>query len=393
MPRPGVTFLLPCLNEAVTLAEVCAVIQRFRRSLRGRPSELLVSDNGSDDGSIAIARKAGARVIHCPVRGYGAALRYGIAHAKHPYVVFADADCTYDFSTSGALIAGLDDGADLVLSSRLAGRIEPGAMPWSHRHIGTPVLTAVINWLHGRGRVRLTDCNSGFRGLRKDAHVAWGLRSDGMEYASEMLVEALRHDADVREVPGSLAPDKRGRPPHLRRWRDGMRHLLQILVVAPGAFTGTGRLLWLVSWLLLGGGFVLGRSVELGPLWVLGLHSMLFALLGSVLGLTVWSSGLFLGARDPSRIGGLTRWLLDLPEEQLFWLGAAGLGASLLLLGSIVLAWSQQGFANIHFERQTVVVVAFAANALLLLWNTLAAHLLKRLWRLETAVVDPAPRA
>jgi glycosyltransferase involved in cell wall biosynthesis len=139
MPKPGVTFLIPCLDEAKSLPKVLATIQRFRKSLRGRPSEVLVSDNGSTDGSQVIARKAGARVVHCPVRGYGAALRFGIAQARHPYVIFADADNTYDFSESQALIEGLDAGADLVLGSRLKGRIQPGAMPWSHRWIGTPL--------------------------------------------------------------------------------------------------------------------------------------------------------------------------------------------------------------------------------------------------------------
>ena len=387
MPRPGVTFLIPCLNEAVTLPKVLGAIQAFRRGpLRGRPSEILVSDNGSDDGSQALARKAGARVVHCPVRGYGAALRHGIAQARFPYVVFADADATYDFSESGPLIQGLDAGADLVLGSRLAGRILPGAMPWSHRWIGTPLLTAAINGLHGHGGKPLTDCNSGFRALRKDAHASWGLTSDGMEYASEMLVEALRHGADVREVPASLAPDTRGRPPHLRRWRDGMRHLLQILVVAPGAFTASGRALWILSWLLLAGGALATHEVAVGPFYVLGLHTLLFALLGSLLGLAVWSVGLFLAVRDPARARGLTRWLLELPEEKLFWLGALGGGFSALVLAAIIVAWSVSGFANLHLERQTVVAVAFAANGMLLLWNTLSAHLIKRLWNLERAV-------
>jgi len=308
-------------------------------------------------------------------------------------VVFADADATYNFAESGALIQGLDEGADLVLGSRLSGKILPGAMPWSHRWIGTPLLTMAINFLHGHGKKPLTDCNSGFRALRKDAHASWGLTSDGMEYASEMLVEALRHGADVREVPASLAPDTRGRPPHLRRWRDGMRHLLQILVVAPGAFTASGRALWILSWMALAGGALVSREVAVGHFYVLGLHTLLFALLGSLLGLAVWSVGLFLGVRDTARARGLTRWLLELPEERLFWLGALGGTFSAAVLVAIVAAWSVSGFGSLHLERQTVVAVAFAANGMLLLWNTLSAHLIKRLWRVEKAALDQGLKA
>jgi hypothetical protein len=203
-----------------------------------------------------------------------------------------------------------------------------------------------------------------------------------MEYASEMLVQALRQGADVREVPASLAPDTRGRPPHLRRWRDGMRHLLQILVVAPGAFGLGGSLLWALSWAILAGGLFTPDAVALGPFWVLGLHTLLFALLGSLLGQAVWSVGLFLGAREPQSVRGLSGWLLRLPEERLFWFGVLGSLASFAVLLAIVVQWGLKGFAHIQLERQTVVAVAFAANGLLLLWNTLSAHLLKRHWRL-----------
>jgi glycosyltransferase involved in cell wall biosynthesis len=225
MSKPGISFLLPVLDEAASLPGVLAGLKRYRAKLGRRPSESLVVDNGSTDASVALAKKAGARVLHCPLRGYGAALRFGIALAKHPFVVLADADGTYQFQDSDPLIAALDDGADLVLASRLRGQIATGAMPWSHRVLGTPGLTALINLRFGS---HITDCNAGHRALRRDAHAAWDCRSEGMEYASELVVQALRHGADVREVPGKLGLAPPGRRSHLRTIRDGLRNLAVI---------------------------------------------------------------------------------------------------------------------------------------------------------------------
>lgn len=376
-----VTFVIPCLNESATLPAVLKAIQQVSRGpFKSRKVEILLSDNGSTDGSQRIAQKAGARVVPCAERGYGAALMSGIKNARHEIIVFADADATYNFSEAPRLVAELEKGFDLVIGSRIGGEIKPGAMPWSHRFIGTPILTALINLLYSKGGFRFSDCNSGFRCFRKQSHQSWQLVSDGMEYASEMLVSAMRKGARISEVPVSLSPDTRGRAPHLRRWRDGMRHFIQIFSGAPGFFEASGLVTAALGWGLLLAGYFLGVA-RLGPMYVLGPHSSLFAMLLCSVGTSVWGAGLLMSARDGSPRGATYRLLLGLGEDRLFWGSVAVISACALMLLAIVAAWSSRGFANINLERETLIVVALVTQLLLLLFNTFTGHLLKRLWR------------
>ncbi len=345
--------------------------------LTDRPVEIIVSDNGSTDNSVKVAESFGARVIHCPQRGYGAALQCGIRGAEHEVVVFADADDTYDFLEAPNLIAKLDAGNfDMVLGSRIDGTIHDGAMPFLHRYVGTPVLGFIINALYSDGTYRLSDCNSGFRAFKKASFLSWNVKGSGMEFASEMLVKAMKSGAKLAEVPASLYPDKPGRTPHLRTWRDGMRHLLQILLESPEFFSGTGTLLLLASWLVLGLGVALG-PVSIGAASVFGLHSMMFALLGSIMGLTVWSIGMFISSKQGSTVR-LYKRFVEMPEDTLFWQSFWVGSASLLLLAGIVVRWGLGGFANLSLEKLTLLVIAFASNGLLLTANILTAHLLKR---------------
>ncbi|MGE3844812.1 MAG: glycosyltransferase family 2 protein, partial [Vicinamibacterales bacterium] len=194
---PEISVVMPCLNEAATLARSIA---RAREGLEklGRHGEIIVADNGSTDGSVDIALAGGARVVHVTQRGYGAAYHGGFAAARGHIVVMGDSDDTYDFSRLDELVAPLDAGADLVLGSRLRGTIEPGAMPWLHRYVGNPLLSATLNAFY---RTRISDTHSGFRAFRRSAYVRLGLRSTGMECASEMLVAAARAGWAIREVP------------------------------------------------------------------------------------------------------------------------------------------------------------------------------------------------
>lgn len=374
----SVSFVIPCLNEADSLPAVLDAIEGVRRgAFADRDVEVVVADNGSEDGSKEIAAARGARVVACPVRGYGAALQCGFEHARHDIIVFADADDTYDFAESPALIAKLEEGHDLVLGSRTRGDIQPGAMPLLHRWVGTPALTAVLNALYARRGEKISDCNSGFRCFHRAAFPAWGARASGMEFASEMLVRALKSGARIAEVPITLRPDKRDRSPHLKRWRDGTRHLLQILSESPSFFFRTGLLVLLANWVVLLIGLFTG-PITLPLVNAFGIHTMMFALLGTCLGLNVFGIGLLLAARRRDEPGPYD-WLLDIDEGRLLWGGAAFLLISLLVsLVPILVSWAAAGFRFLALQEQTLALVAFSANGVFFLFNVAAAHLIKQ---------------
>jgi len=262
---------MPCLDEAETLA---ACIQQAQRALQsgGFAGEVVVADNGSTDASAAIARELGARVVEVSRRGYGNALIAGIEAAQGLFVVMGDADASYDFGAIGPFIDRLREGDDLVVGNRFLGGIEAGAMPWSHRWVGNPVLTRI-------GRVffhaRVGDMHCGLRAFRKEAFERMQLRAAGMEFASEMVIKASLKGMRISEVPVVLRPDGRSRPPHLRTWRDGWRHLRFMLLFSP-------RWLFLYPGIALFATGVLLAAVLLpGPLRVgsvrLDIHTLLVA--------------------------------------------------------------------------------------------------------------------
>lgn len=222
-----VSVVLPCLNEARTLAacivraqEGChAAISNIGRSLE---FEIVVSDNGSTDGSVEIAKRFRAKVVHANIRGYGAALRVGIAAARGEYVIMGDSDESYDFGEIPRFIEQLLSGYDLVLGNRFAGNIMRGAMPWHHRYIGNPLLSGIGRLLF---RTRCRDWHCGLRGFRRASILSLNLKSNGMEFASEMIIRSEQRGLKTGEIPISLYPDNRGRTPHLRSLSDGWRHL------------------------------------------------------------------------------------------------------------------------------------------------------------------------
>ena len=276
--RVEVTVLLPCLNEAETL-EVC--IRKAQGSLArlGVTGEIVIADNGSTDGSQQIAARLGARVIEVSIRGYGAALHAGIEAARGEFVVMADADDSYELSNLEPFIAKLREGYDLVMGNRFAGGIAPGAMPPLHRYLGNPVLTAVGR-LFFQSPVR--DFHCGMRGFRREAALRMGLRTTGMEFASEMVVKATLMRLRVTEVPTVLSTDGRSRAPHLRSWHDGWRHLRFLLMYSPRyLFLVPGALLMLV-------GLVCGVALTLGPVRIGGVqfdvNTLLFCAAAVILG-------------------------------------------------------------------------------------------------------------
>ena len=223
------SVVLPCLNEAETLA-TCITKARASMEALGVDGEVVVADNGSTDGSQAIAESLGARVVPVPERGYGAALRTGIAAAEGRFVIMADADDSYALDDLGPFVDALRGGADLVMGNRFAGGIEPGAMPALHRYLGNPVLSWVGRLFF---RVPINDFHCGMRGFRRNRVLELGLTTVGMEFASEMVVRSAINGLHITEVPTTLKPDGRSRAPHLRTWRDGWRHLRFLLAFSP----------------------------------------------------------------------------------------------------------------------------------------------------------------
>ena len=248
------SIVMPCLNEAETL-EIC--IEKAQKSLRELDiaGEVIIADNGSTDGSQAIATRMGARVVPVAAKGYGSALMGGIIAARGVYIIMGDADDSYNFSNLGFFVNKLREGFDLVMGNRFQGGIKPGAMPPLHKYLGNPVLT----WV---GRLFFAspvgDFHCGLRGFRRDSILKLDLQTTGMEFASEMVVKASVYKLRITEIPTVLSPDGRSRPPHLRTWRDGWRHLRFLLLYSPRwlfLYPGTALMIWglIVSiWLLPG---------------------------------------------------------------------------------------------------------------------------------------------
>jgi hypothetical protein len=372
--EPDVTVVIPCLNEHLTIAE--AVVQA-QAAFANWPAgvEVIVADNGSTDDSAELARAMGARVVSVFERGYGAALQAGFAAARTSSIVYADADLTYDFAEGPRLVKALRDSqADMVVGSRLQGHIEPGAMPGLHRYLGTPILTAMINLLFGS---KLTDCNSGFRAFRRDRLTAWDVSSPGMEFASELLVNALRAGAKIVEVPITLRCDRRDRQPHLQTWRDGMRHLLTILARAPWLFLHGGLALVGLS-LLIAAMCAFGPRLVLARFAVFDYHTLIFAVLLGFVGAQIFGTGLLLQLRGPRLRTGLAANLLDLHEGILFWLLAsitAGVGSGIVF---VAWSWAQHGFANIAYVKFTLFLLYTATVLGSFGMSLFYAHLLKR---------------
>ncbi|NUT00209.1 MAG: glycosyltransferase [Sphingomonas sp.] len=336
-PRPEevlVSAIIPCLNEERTLG-ICIrkALDAFQR--RGIKGEVVVGDNGSTDKSIEIAETLGARVVHQPVKGYGAAISAAAANARGRYLIMADADDSYDWSQLDAFIDALEDGAELVMGNRFAGGIEPGAMPPLHRYLGNPVLSAVARWLH---RSPIRDFHCGMRGFTREAFAKLGARSPGMEFASEMVISAHRAGLDIREVPIKLYPDKRDRPPHLRSFRDGWRHLRLIIAHAPDT-------MYLIPGLILLVAGVLGlAALSAGPITVagqyFGIHFVALSATATLIGLSAILLGMLakvaIAIYHPEERGRVVPWLKrGRPLEWLVGLGglitAAGFGADALL--------------------------------------------------------------
>lgn len=342
-----VSVVIPCLNEAETIAGcVGKAVETLERE--GISGEVIVADNGSVDGSVALAEKAGARVVQVVERGYGSALRGGIAQARGRFVIMGDGDGSYDFAAIPVFLEKLRQGFELVMGNRFSGGIQPGAMPWKNRWLGNPALSGLGRFLFG---ISVRDFHCGLRGIARVAFENLGLRTTGMEFASEMVIKAHLHGMKMAEVPATLAPDGRSRPPHLRPWRDGWRHLRFMLLFSP-------------RWLFLVPGFVLlavgaAATVTLvrGPVKLAGLtldiHSLLVAAFLCVLGYQLVIFGVFArvyasaeGFVGPQRL--LSRASRYLNLELGLALGSGGFLVGLALAAVAVIEWRATGFAALN---------------------------------------------
>lgn len=346
---PAVSVVMPCLNEAETVAacvrEALGALARV-----GLPGEVVVADNGSTDGSPSLAEAAGARVVPVATRGYGAALLGGIAASRGRYVVMGDADMSYDFGAIPDFVRALDSGADLVMGSRFAGAILPGAMPPLHRWLGNPVLT----WL-GRlfFRVNVSDFHCGLRAFRRDAVERMGLRTTGMEFASEMVVKAALFGLAIVEIPVTLRPDGRSRPPHLNTWRDGWRHLRFLLLYSPRwlylvpglalVLLGAG----LIAWLLPGPRTLAGATLDVhtmlaaAAMVLVGAQAILFGVFAKIFAIT---EGLL--PADPLLDRLFDRWVT---LETGLAAGVVSGFAGALLVGHVVHVWAAAGYRNLAY--------------------------------------------
>ncbi len=264
------SIVMPCLNEAETLA-VCIGKAMGYLQRSGVAGEVVVGDNGSTDGSQQIALGCGARVVNIPLKGYGAALYGATLAARGKYIIMGDSDDSYDFSRLDPFVEKLREGYDLVMGNRFKGGIMPGAMPWKNRYIGNPILSTIGKIFF---RCPASDFHCGLRGYSKDAFTRMDLRTTGMEFASEMVIKATLGRMKIAEVPATLSPDGRSRPPHLRPYRDGWRHLRFMLLFSPNwLFLLPGLLLMLAG--LAGASLLMASPIHIHHVR-LGIDSLIY---------------------------------------------------------------------------------------------------------------------
>ena len=350
------SIVMPCLNEAETLATCIRKAQSYL-DRSGVSGEIVVGDNGSTYGSQQIAASLGARVIHVPIRGYGAALYGAISAAQGRYCIMGDADDSYDFENLDAFVDKLRQGYDLVMGNRFQGGILPGAMPWKNRYIGNPILSTIGKILF---HAEVDDFHCGLRGFSKSAFQRMDLRTTGMEFASEMVIKSKLMGMKMTEVPTTLSPDGRSRPPHLLPYRDGWRHLRFMLLFSPNwLFLYPGMVAMLVG--LAVGGLLLGQPIHINSIRlgldtlvycstfvVVGFQAILFSLLSRMYAI---QEGLYPKTARDRKYGQL------ITLERGLVIGAAILLAGLIAALYAVWEWKQHAFGLLETERIARIVI------------------------------------
>jgi len=365
-PVPDVSIIMPCLDEYGSLphciANAQAALEQISRQF-GLTGEIVIADNGSTDGSQALAQALGARVVPVSRRGYGAALIGGCEGAYGGFLLMGDADGSYDFTDGVAMIGRLVDGADLCMGSRFAGGIAPGAMPWKNRHIGNPLLTGVLNLFFRSG---IQDAHCGLRAITKRAFLECGLSSSGMEFASEMVIKANLRHMRIEQVPAKLLPDLRDRKPHLRPWRDGWRHLRYLLMLSPTWVFGVPAAMAMLAALVI---FVVASlfatglmhgTTPFGTAWtIIGGYLLTVGHFAAIMAMTTHFYGVRRGYRR------LRPWLERISPlltlENALVLGAGLIGLSVIGLGAIGVRWTAGGFAALPSVLPLTLAAAVGA--------------------------------
>jgi len=355
-----VSVVIPCLNEAENISwcverawqalSAMGLKRAEQREDDGPKGEVVVVDNGSEDGSGELAAAAGARVIYEPRRGYGRAYRTGFAHARGRYLVMADADRTYDFGEIPRFVARLESGADMVIGDRMKN-IKPGAMPWLHRYVGNPLLTGLLNLFFDAG---VSDAHCGMRALRASVLPRLGLSADGMEFASEMVVRAAKERLRIDELP--ITYHARGGESKLSTFRDGWRHLRYLLVHSPThLFIVPGVVMAAIGAAVIG---IVGAGVDvLGRAWEI--HALIAGCLLVVVGSQVTALGVCAHAYGSYFLGERERWF-DWARSRFrleHGLAAGGVmvGAGLGLIAYILFEWFESGFGSLAKEKLALV--------------------------------------
>jgi glycosyltransferase involved in cell wall biosynthesis len=377
-----ISVVIPCLNEE---AAVGAVVDEAWAGInaRGGSGEVIVVDNGSTDRSAEVAAAHGAVVVPEPERGYGRAYLTGLAHARGDYVVMGDADGTYPLSELGKFVDSLEHGSDLVLGSRFNGQIHAGAMPWSHRRIGNPILTGMLNRMFG---VRVSDAHCGMRAIRRSALESLDLHSKGMEFASEMVFKAHRRKLNVSEIPIDYFP--RTGESKLSRFSDAWRHVRFMLLYSPSwLYFVPGSVLLLLGLV----GMVVLAS---GPVNVFGrpwqIHTMLAFVAATILGAQIVQLGVFARTYALSHFGErdalLERFWPRVRLEHGLLAGSVvfAVGAGVLIW--IFVEWANAGFGPLRHEYATALGFTLVALGVQIVFGSFFIGVL-------TMRADPHPRA
>ena len=385
-----VSVVIPCLDEAEAIA-FCVRRAREAMDAGGLRGEVVVVDNGSTDGSGALAGEAGARVVLEPRRGYGSAYLAGFAAARGRYIVMGDADASYDFAQLGRFVEPLEDGADLVMGSRLRGNIQPGAMPWLHRYVGNPFLTGLLNLFFRSG---VSDAHCGMRAFRRDLLPRLDLRATGMEFASEHVIRSSKLGLDIREIPIDYHP-RAGRS-KLSSFSDGWRHLRFLLVHSPTWLFLVPAMAMLVAGVAAGAVVVAGIDV-FGRQWQI--HTLIAAAMSTIVGAQVLQLGIcarayavyHLGERDAL----FDRLRSRLRLEHGLMVGGLVLLAGLVGSAVVVGVWLDRGFGDIQVERLAVASLALVVLGIQTVFGAFFVSILglRRRRALEEAEAPESPAA